>query len=323
MIVKSMHTRMKRNMKISSTAYRVMLLLKLLNENNFSIEALNMALSQDPNISRTFSTEVILKYLSTLRYAGYKISKPNIANNYTYKLIKAPLHMQLSEEEMNALVAIDSFVSNMHQKVLQDAQHKIMENISRYLNDEQINQLHQLKKSTKFNYATNSKFSKYASLMSKFEQYCIDDQKIVIKYKNPIEENEIQITLEPKYLDYVGGDIYICGYNPIIGERKLINLDYIIDIKQLPVRSSNNYILSPVIFKLKDRLAKVYELHENEKITETDTETYSITITTYVDCKNMLMQRLLKYGDLCEVLYPKAFREKIANELSTAIRNYE
>lgn len=315
--------KVKKTKKISSTAYRVLLLLKLLNENNLGIEELNTILSQDPNISRSFSNEVILKYLSTLRLAGYKISKPCIANNYTYNLIKAPIQMDLNEEELKALVSIDLFISNMHQQILQDAQHKIMENISRYLDDDQINHLFQLKKAKKTTDSANTKFLEYAPLMSKFEQYCIDDQKVTIQYKHPLDENEIRITLEPKYLDYVSGDIYVCGYNPIIGERKLINIKYIIDIKQLPMKSSSNYILSPVIFKLKERLAKAYELHENEKISEIDSAAGSITITTYVDCKNMLMQRLLKYGELCEVIYPKAFREKMANELNNALKNYE
>jgi len=314
---------MKKTKKISSTAYRVLLLLKLLNEGKFGIEELNAILSQDSNISRSFSNEVILKYLSTLRLAGYKITKPCIANNYTYKLIKAPICIKLSEDEINALVTIDLFVSNMHQKVLQDAQYKIMENISRYLEDEQISDINQLKKTLKTSLDIDSKFSKYAPLMSKFEQYCIDEQKVTVKYRHPMEENEIQITLEPKYLDYVSGDIYICGYNPIAGEKKLINIEYVTDIKQLPIKSSSNHILSPVKFKLRGRLAKTYELHENEKFSEINKTEGTITITSYVDCKNMLLQRLLKYGDLCEVVYPKPFIDKIASTLKTAIENYE
>jgi len=314
--------RIKKNKKISSTAYRVLLLLKLLNEKNLGIEELNTILSQDINISRTFSNEVILKYISTLRLAGYKITKPCTANNYTYRLIKAPIRLKLSKDELYSLVLIDIFMSNMHQKVIQDARNKIYENISRFLSDDDILLFNQMKKSFKNTNSLNTKFQKYAPLMSQFEQYCIDEQKITVKYKYPFE-NEIHMTLEPKYLEYMGGDVYICGYDPIIGERQLINIDYIIEMKQLPVKSSSNYILSPVIFKLRERLAQTYELHENEKITEVDSDAGTITVTAYADYKNILIHRLLKYGDLCEVLYPKAFRERIANELCKTIKNYE
>ncbi|MDD3014023.1 MAG: hypothetical protein PHC34_10005 [Candidatus Gastranaerophilales bacterium] len=314
--------RIKKNKKISSTAYRVLLLLKLLNEKNLGIEDLNAILSQDPNISRTFSNEVILKYISTLRLAGYKITKPCVSNNYTYNLIKAPVRIKLSEDELNSFIFFDTFMSNISQKNLQEAKNKLFENLFRYMNDDDISRYNKLKKSYKNNNSLNTKFQKYTPIASKFEQYCIDEQKIIIKYKYPFKK-EIQIILEPKYVEYIGEDIYFCGYDPIIGERQLINVDYIAEMKQLPVKSSSNYILSPVIFKLKGRLAKSYELHESEKITEINSETDTITITTYADCKTMLMQRLLKYGDLCEVLYPKAFREKIANEIYKTIKNYE
>jgi|GEM_PF-1413670 len=314
--------RIKKNKKISSTAYRVLLLLKLLNEKNLGIEELNKILSQDSNISRTFSNEVILKYISTLRLAGYQITKPCAANQYTYKLIKAPVRIKLSKDELNSLVLVDVFVSNMHQKILLDAQYKFFDNIFRYMNDDDIAKFNQLKKTFKSNSGLNTKFQKFAPLMTKFEQYCIDEQKIIVKYKYPIE-NELQVTLEPKYIEYINADFYICGYDPISGEKQLIKIDYIDEIKQLPVKSSSNCILSPVIFKLKGRLAKSYELNENEKISDIDSEADTITITTYADCKNMLMQRLLKYGDLCEVLYPKAYREKIANELYKMLSNYE
>jgi predicted DNA-binding transcriptional regulator YafY len=314
--------KMKKNRKISSTAYRVLLLLKLMNENSFSIDEFNTVLSNDPFISRTFSNEVILKYLSTLRLAGYKITKPCIANNYTYKLLKAPLRITLSDEELKALIIVDSFVLDMHQQSLLETRNKLIEKVSRYIDDEQIHQLQLLKKKYRNTYSVSEKTSKFSSLMSKIEQFCIDDQKILLKYKYPGEESETQLTLEPKYLDYIGGEVYICGYNPIIGERRLIKIDYIIDIKQLPNKSSSNNILSPVVFVLKGRLAKVYELHESEKVTETNAELGTVTITSYADCKNMLLQRLLKYGDLCEVIYPKSCRDEIITTLEKTLKNY-
>lgn len=314
--------KMKKNRKISSTAYRVLLLLKLLNENSYGLDEFNSLLSNDPNIARTFSNEVILKYLSTLRLAGYKITKPCIANNYTYKLVKAPVRITFTEEELRALVIIDAFISDMHQQNLHDARTKIIQKISRYLNDDQIHVLIQLKKNYKKSYILPNNTSKYSSLMVKIEQFCFDDQKIIVKYCYPGEKLESQITLEPKYLDYINGDVYICGYNPIVGERKLIKIDYIKDIKQLPAKSSSNNILSPVIFVLSGRLAKVYELHENEKLTDIDDKNETITITSYADCKNMLKQRLLKYGQLCEVTYPKSYRDEIKNDLKQALNNY-
>lgn len=314
--------KMKKNRKISSTAYRVLLLLKLLNEKSFCIDELNSILSNDHNIARTFSNEVILKYLSTLRYAGYKISKPCVANNYTYKLIKAPIRMALSEDELKAIVVVNSFISDMHQQSLLDAKRKISSKLSRYIDNEQILQLAQLQKNYSNVYSIPNNISRILPLMIKIEQYCLDDQKVLLKYRCEGEFQNIELTLEPKYIDYIGGEVYLCGYNPIAGEKKLIRIDYITEIKQLPAKSGTNNILSPVVFVLSGRLAKVYELHENEKITEKNDQLETITVTSYADCKIMLKQRLLKYGDLCEVIYPKSYREEIMSDLRKTLNNY-
>ncbi|MCK7489143.1 MAG: hypothetical protein MZU79_02030 [Anaerotruncus sp.] len=146
---------------------------------------------------------------------------------------------------------------------------------------------------------------------------------MLVKYKFPFDTAEKQIVLEPKHLKYDANDVFISGYNPITSEKQLLHLRNVVDIKQLPLKSKFNYVQSPVIYKLKGRLAKGYSLYENEKIAGSDPEAETITIAAYMDDKDLLIKRLLKYGEYCEIIYPKYAKEKLVNAVNEALKNYE
>ncbi|MFH0702555.1 MAG: WYL domain-containing protein [bacterium] len=315
---------MKKKPKISSTAYRVLLLMQMLNGDDYSIDNLNNAFSSEPSIARILSKEVIVKYITTIRLSGYNISKPCSANNYTYKLTKAPVTIKLSEEELKTFIILENYVSSLYQQKLQKNYNSFIKKFLRFLSDEQISMLNQMRKNYKndpnFN---NSKYTKYATLIKTFEQYCIEDQRVIVKYKLPYDDKEKQIILEPKAIKYDSDNVYISGYNPITGEKQSFHMDYIQEIKQLPVKSKFNYVISPVIFKLKGRLAKGYRPYEGEKITEADPDDKNLTIAAYVDDKNMLLHRLLKYGNYCEIIYPKYVRDKAIKIIQDTLKNYE
>lgn len=316
---------MKKNLKISSTAYRVLLLLKLLNENDYSIKELNTIFSSDKNVARSFSKVVMQKYITTLKLAGYKFTKPGLANKYKYKLIKAPVLINFTKDNLKTFVVLEDYVSSLFQEKLNKHYQSFLSKISGYLSEEQIAYLNYERKHQKsHSFFNNSKYSKYASLIRQFEKFCLEEQNIVVKYKLLPEGKDSQLILEPRSIKYDSDDVYICGYNPIAGERQLIHMDYIQEIKQLPVKSKyTSDKFSAVSFKLKGRLAKGYRLYEGEKISEIDKENGTITVIAYFDDKNFLIQRLMKYGDYCEVIYPKYVRDRIKEIIKDTLKNYE
>lgn len=314
---------MNKNLKISSTAYRVLLLLKLLNERSYNIDELNRIFLSDPFILKTLSKEVILKYLSTLRSSGYKISKPTALNEYRYHLVEAPIAINLSDNELETIVILENYVSGLYQTRLVELYGNFLKNISRYLSKDSISTMDKFRKTHQgLDESFQDNYAQYQDLIKQFEIFCKEDQRIIVKYQYPCDEEEKDIVLEPKLIKYNQNEVFISGYNPIIGERQLINLSYVIEIKQLPIKSKHNNTLSPVIFILKGRVAKGYRLYEDERILESDAESGTIRIAAYVDDKNMLLKRLLKYGDYCEVLYPKSLRENVIALIGNALNNY-
>ena len=316
--------KMKKQNKISSTAYRVLLLMELLNNKPYSMNDINDVFSEDPYIARTFSKEVILKYLSTIRLAGYEISKPSPSNNYTYSLKEAPVNILLTTENIKTLAFLENYVSGLYQTKLQKGFEQILNKIIRYFSKEQLNILNNERKMYKENKSQLcSEYINYEALIKKIEQFCIEGQKIQVKYRLPLENQTMQVVLDPLSIKYISKNVWISGYNTIIGEKQMLNLEYIEDIKQLPTKSKPNHVLSPVIFKLKGRLAKGYRPYEGEEISQIDENEGFIQILAYVDDKNQLMQRLLKYGDLCEILYPKYIREKMIKTIKSTLNNYK
>ena len=83
---------------------------------------------------------------------------------------------------------------------------------------------------------------------------------------------------------------------------------YITDVKQKPQKQVKGSP-SSVLFKLKGRLAKSYMLKKGEMLLETGDD--FIIISNKNEDRELLIRRLLRYYDKCEILYPKTCRERI------------
>ena len=157
-------------------------------------------------------------------------------------------------------------------------------------------------------------------MVSKIEKYCLEQQKIKLSYINA-EDTEQTIMAAPKEIKYHNKSIYFSIYNPIEGSLQDIELSKIIQLSQLPIRSNPNKLLSTSAFKLKGRLAKAYKLHEEEKILEFCEDGSIVVLSTNED-RNMLLKRLMRYSENCEIISPKTLRKEMARLITETIKNY-
>lgn len=314
---------MDKKVKISSTAYRVMLLLRCLNDGHCKPNELNNAFSSDPYTSRDFSREVILKYINTLRMSGYNIAKPTLSNNYRYELNKSPVLIEIDEAQLKNIAVMFFYAERLHQNKIIDSYNSFLKKIKKILPESQVQILNN--EIIKQRESLDNSFFAHApheNMIKKIESFIADDQRVSIKYKLPVQDKENQVILELKNIKYEQREIYVTGYNPITEQTHSIMLSYITDIKQLPTKSQYSRILTPMIFKLKGRLAKAYRPYEHEKITPENDRLNSITVTSYTDDKEMLFKRLLKYGENCEVIYPKHARNDMIDIINETLKNY-
>lgn len=313
-----------KKLKISSTAYRVLLLLLHLNKGQCNVDYLNSIFSSDEYISRYFSKDVILKYISTLRTAGYNISKPCHSNNYSYELNKSPVLMSLTEEQLKILASIDCYAESLHQNKLIDNYSSFLNKMKKFLPDKDGSVLvRELKKQRESLDDNFFRHARHAKLIKKIENFCAENRRVSVKYKPSCDEEEQKIVLELKNIKYDPKEVYVSGYNPITGQIHSVKLGQIVDIKQLPAKTQYNHVLSPVVFKLKGQLAKIYRPYEHEKIEQQGENTATLTVTAYVDDYESLIRRLLKYGENCEILYPRYARDAMIKIINQSIKNYK
>jgi len=308
-----------KSLKISSTAYRVMLILYLLNKDTNTLDELIEKLSNDAIVSRTFSKDVILKYINTLRYSGFEITRLRSQVIHIYQLKKAPILLNLTYDELKTAALVSNYVEELYQSNLSSFFNKAMEKISRFLTEEDLNIYNNHKQDSKLD--LKNIYKNYALLIELLEQYCIDKQTIQILYSSNDKQKQ-KITLEPECIEYKGKKVYIYGTNPVICHKQYIQLDYIKSIKQLPSKLRNINVDYQVTFKLSGKLAKSYRLYEKETIIEYKNIPPSIIVSATVSDINSVLLRLMRYGHYCEVLSPAHARNKMSEIINNLIKSY-
>lgn len=314
---------MKRYYNTNATAGRVLVFLSLLNERSFTAEEIMNLLADIPDYENIGSRELLQKYIATLRTAGFIISKPSLSNNYLYKLQKSPYCMNWDSDMLIALSELEGYVNSLFQKNLKVKFAQFAEKLYKHMDPNTGAAFMSLREKVLSNSEFNrTKYVQYATMIEKIEKYLADGNRIEIDYRIPNSVETEKVCFEPKSIKYRGNSVYVCGYNPCSKEVQSLNFKYIVDVKQLPLMSKYESVVSPVVFKLKGKLAKGYTPYSDEKVAETRMSPSEITVISYSEEREFLFQRLLKYGENCEILYPLAERDKVREKINLALANY-
>jgi predicted DNA-binding transcriptional regulator YafY len=305
---------MKTSKKISDTSIRVLETLKILSKSPASIQdIINCFEKMDPD-NRIYTSEVILKYINTLKVFGFRFSK----EKDKYVILNTPVQFYFDEKDLKAIYLIERAVGvlpeneiNMEiNKFLQDLEKRFSDNtrlLSRNINRTDFVDL-------EFNY------KKYEEQIKKYEKYCLDGQRLKITYLNQ-NKKEISAMVEPNEIKYRGNEVYLSVYNPLSAQVQDINFNFILQIEQLPLKSNPTTMFSSVTFELKDRLAKAYRLHDSEKLLQIKTNGNTVILNQKED-RMLLLKRLMRYGKNCEVISPKSLREEMHLMIKATLANY-
>jgi len=305
---------MKTSKKISDTSIRVLETLKILCQKSVSVQDVITHFEKiDPN-NRIYTNEVILKYINTLKVFGYRFVK----EKDKYVLLNAPNQFSFDEKDLKSLYLIEKSANLFPEE-------KVRTEISSFLQD--------LKKkfddNTRLLYQNSSKpnpiniglsYNKYIDRIKKYEKYCVDKQRLKIRYEN---QNKVilSVMVEPNEIKYKNSDVYLSVYNALSAQVLDINFDSILEIEQLPLRSNAITMLSSVTFLLKGRLAKSYKLHDGEKLLQLKSDGDIIILNQQED-RQLLLRRLMRYGGNCEIISPQNIREEMYELIKLTLNNY-
>lgn len=304
-------TKSSKEKKIAGSGLRVLEILKALAKEPMSPNELLQGI--EASSDKVYRKEIITKYLNTLKLLGLKLSKVN--NKYI--LERNLERIDFDANNLSVMKFLEKYADNINMQTLKENIFDALNTTQKSFSDETYkilqNENIKIYKSPK-NTLIKDKNVKL------FEKYCKDGQKLEIKYREFSDENEQEYKIAPLKILYKKCKPVLICYDCKANQYKEFVLEYITDTTQTPQRNTKDYP-SAVTFKLKNRLSRAYILKKDEKLLDRQDD-YIIVSNSYED-RNILLKRLLRYYDQCEILYPKDLREHIVNLIEDMEKIYE
>lgn len=279
--------------KKNLSSMQVIKTLQVLLEGNFTMSELIEKLNQNEE-EPVFNNSVISKYINTCRYCGIEI--PKIHNKYF--VTSMPFGLELTNTDINLLESMQNLVKNEMTSKYNKLFNSFVEKLNRYSN----------KKIARVEKAT------YQLTSELFENAVTDKRKIQLMLKNRVIMECIPIKITE-----VKGKTY---FNVFYKNReRMIDSARVSGLEVMKQKFLQNFNDESVIFLIRDDLASRYDLRENEQYTKTDRIGWK-AISNRGENKEVLLSRLLRYDDKCEIISPKTYRDEMKQILDSALSNY-
>lgn len=275
---------------LSST--QVLKTLQVLMEGNYTMSELIQKLNENEPDS-IFNNSVISKYINTCRFCGINILK----FHNKYFVCSLPFGINISDSEYDLIKFLQNCAKNSISVTANKNFAKFITKLSKYSNRE----ISRIEEDT------------LDLTCTIFEQAAKNENKIRLMLKN----KEILECIPINILENNGKLYFHFIHNE--KERNIL-IDRVSGLEVLKDKFKPVKRECTVIFKLTGDLAKNYSLRENEKIIKNDLPK-SLTVINYNENSPVLLSRLLRYGDLCEI-ETKYARSNIKNIIDEALKNY-
>ncbi len=296
---------------ISTTGYRILLILKSLMEKALTIEELVEIVKKNKFTNKSFSKDTIRLDIVTLKSVGCQIKRPSKANKYKYELVYNPFVMLLSADELSALVEIrNNFVKDLSVEEI-FALNNLYKKISQLtFNDYETDYIDN----------TRPLINIDKKIYKQLSNPKIRNKKIKIVYNSPKFGEEL-ICVIPHKIVYENNKVYLWCFSERYNTNSLLNVERIKQIAEIDI--SQNYecfSLYNVIYELYADAKISYTKQDNETVIENNSDKMVINAT--VDNEFLFIQRMLQFGTNFKIISPNFFKEKLINKLKLIQKGY-
>lgn len=292
------------------TGLRILEVLKILLEQDISKRDLIDKLKNNKLFENVYTQEAFIKYFNTLELLGFKIKK----DKTLYKVIDTPSKVVLTNKEISVFIDLIRYLKKLHNLNLEASMLSVIYQSLKYLDEKARTEIKLALEEKAQNVSVNG------NLISFLESLLAEKQLVSITYKK--NNNSVDtITVELKEIIEKNNNITIVCYNPLKARNKKIPLDSVISVKQSPRRVPNISCINSVVFRLYGRLAKAYKLKSNENTM--DFSSGCATISNVGEDKDVLLKRLLKYGEFCEIIKPEDVRKDFIKLTEDILNNLQ
>jgi hypothetical protein len=294
------------NLKKCDAGERVFKTFLYMAKNKVSVQEIVNYFANSDIDGKNYTNEAILKYINTLKLFGIQI----VRDKDKYQVLAFPPYISLSENEIEGLRLISqmTFPDSGTKEIIDN----FVLNLEKRLADSSRIRFHEIKNYDK----KNPYFEQYKDIIEKLELNL--KRNSILK----IITDKDEFIAKPIDMYVLNSKIYYTVYISKKAKKYDIEITKIKEIYPLPSYNNEfNYSESniDIIFRLKGRLAKSYTLKEGEYIKDKCSDG-SILISSTCESENILLRRLLRYENLCEVEYPNSTRLKM-KELIKNISN--
>lgn len=259
---------------------------------------------------------ILNKYLNTLKIFGINIYK----SKNIYYLQNSIFSINLDNNDIKMLKKLKNASGILHNI-------KQKENFERFIKDIELRLTRAAKEtlySGSFEDADSINYEyveKYKTLITRLENCCLENQKLELDFT--LDYKNYKVLCEPKEIIYKNQKAYLSVFNHLSRQVFDVPIDAITEVKQLPVLSKIKETSATVVYKIKDDLAKSYQLKEWETCDGRFDEQGWLTIVNHNEDFDELLKRLMRYGSNCIVVSPKTFRESMIEAIDDTLKNYK
>lgn len=280
--------------KINAASLKVLYTLQLLFDRNLTMNELIHLYELYHNEYN--SNFVMSKYINTCRYCGIDIKK--IDGKYT--ILNFPIGVNFSQTELSLFIEMKNCCEKIKLEHLTENMQNILQKINRRI-DKPIAPI------------SISKLND--NKIKTFEKACIVSQKIKLFFND-----DTSLQCEP--VDILASENKI-KFSVFDGtESKEFSPDDIKAVKILPQKSQTKFIPTTVLFELKGKLAKKYQIRDHEQVLRIN-RNGDFVITNRFEDKITLLHRLMRYGENCKIISPKSYVKEMKELIDKTIANYE
>lgn len=296
------------------SAYRVLYILSLLVQyQTLGMDDLNQFLQENPYIQRSYNNETITKYINTLRKVGCNIPKTSSRQNYRYVLQENPFPLSLNELEMLALKSVIEILENSPDEVLQRRFLTFLQQVTWMLEPAQKEQIHGMIAAKQAVLSIEVK----RQLMTQYKRYCQDKMVLELYYQSDAYTRS-GLLVEPIRVFQEKKRLYLLAKDKQTQKQVKLDIEKILEIGQRPNKVQIQEYSVQVVFQLYDRLARTYRPYPGEAIVFAKDDVIQVCAKT--DDIDQLLNRLLKYNTLCQVISPMSARNEMLQRIERLLK---
>ncbi len=301
--------------KYNDSCIKMFEFLKLLTQGPVDFKDVIEIFSDEKTAGKSNPHVTLNKYLNTLKVFGLKVKK----KKNKYYLLNFPYKIDLDTNDIKSLSLIKQSSELLPKGKTKKNIDSIIKSIEIRLSD--ISQAIEKTMSTTESIDYSFIHDEIKEQIKRCENYCQEHQKLEITYTT-IKGEQKNIKCSPIEIKYEKRKV--CLAVNIQSEGRIIDipLEQIVKIKQLPNSVPQQITSTTIVFKLKNRLAKNYKLREWERSEGLDSDGNLIVINKNED-QDLLLARLMRYGEECIIESPKFFKEKMLELINQTLENYK